>query len=341
MLHRSSARRRKTGVLHMLTSWFKTGISALLLLAAAMTPASAQDWPTKPIRLIVTFAPGSTPDILARLLSERLSARLGKPVLVENRQGAGGNIGTDAVAKATPDGYTFGITISGPLAANTLLYKNLPYQPLRDLEFVSIAATQASVLVVPAQSGITDVATLLRRMRSEPARFNYASMGNGSISHLAMEALAARSASDPVHVPYASSVQAVTSLLASDTQLAVLPAGAVMPQVKAGKLKAIAVATARRSSLMPDLPTLTESGLPDVFGDAWIGVIAPAKTPAAVVRKLQAEIAQIMHADDMRARLTAQYMEAVGGSSAEFRATLQSDLDRWRPIIRKNNISLD
>jgi tripartite-type tricarboxylate transporter receptor subunit TctC len=314
-------------------------LAASLALAAPF--AVADDWPAKPVHVIVAFAPGSTPDVLARLVSERLALRIGKPVIVENKPGAAGNIGTDAVAKAAPDGYTLGVTISGPLAANTLLFKKLPYNPQTDIEPLTIAATQPSVLVVAPGVDVSDMPALLGKLQGNQGKFNYASMGTGSISHLAMAAVSSRSGADIVHVPYPGSGQAVTSLLAGDTQMAVLPAAAVMPHVRAGKLKALAVATAQRSSVLPDLPTLAESGLPDIQGDAWMGFIAPARTPAAIVARLQREISQIVKSDDMKQKLQAQLMEPVGSTSAEFRATLQSDLARWQPVIRKNNITLD
>ena len=321
----------------------KTILGSLLALSltVAAPAAMADDWPARPVHVIVAFAPGSTPDIVARLVSERLAQRIGKPVIVENKPGAAGNIGTDAVAKAAPDGYTLGVTISGPLAANTLLFKKLPYNPQTDIEPLTIAATQPSVLVVSPGVDAADMAALLAKLRANQGKFNYASMGTGSISHLAMATVAARSGADIVHVPYPGSGQAVTSVLAGDTQMAVLPAAAVMPHVRAGKLRALAVATAKRSSVLPDLPTLTEAGLPDIQGDAWMGFIAPAKTPAPIVARLQGEISQIVKSDDMKQKLQGQLMEPVGGTSAEFRATLQSDLARWQPVIRKNNITLD
>ena len=315
------------------------------LLAASLifsTPLTMADgWPGKPVHVIVAFAPGSTPDLVARLVAERLALRIGKPVIVENKPGAAGNIGTDAVAKAAPDGYTLGVTISGPLAANTLLFKGLPYNPQTDIEPLTIAATQPSVLVVSPGVGVGDMPALLAKLRDNQGKFNYASMGSGSISHLAMAAIASRSGTDIVHVPYPGSGQAVASLLAGDTQIAVLPAAAVMQHVRAGKLKALAVATAKRSDVLPGLPTLAESGLPDIHGDAWMGFIAPARTPAAILARLQGEISLIVKSDDMKQKLQAQLMEPVGGTAAEFRATLQADLARWQPVIRKNNIALD
>jgi tripartite-type tricarboxylate transporter receptor subunit TctC len=312
--------------------------AALLCIAGH---ARAQEWPARPLRVIVAFGPGSTPDFVARIVSDRLAHSLGKPVVVENRPGAAGNIGTDAVAKAAPDGYTLGVTISGPLAANTLLFGKLPYNPQTDIAPISIAATQPSVLVVSRDAGVADMPALLARLRGNPGKFNYASMGTGSISHLAMAALAARSGTEIVHVPYPGSGQAVASILAGDTQMAVLPAAAVMPHVRAGKLNALAVATASRSAVLPELPTLGEAGLQDIQGDAWMGFIAPAGTPAAIINRLQRDIARILHEDDVKNKLQAQLMEPVGGTPAQFRATLQSDLARWQPVIRKNHIRLD
>jgi tripartite-type tricarboxylate transporter receptor subunit TctC len=197
------------------------------------------------------------------------------------------------------------------------------------------------VLVVARDTGVADMPALLARLRVNPGKFNYASMGTGSISHLAMAALAARSGTEIVHVPYPGSGQAVSSILAGDTQMAVLPAAAVMPHVRAGKLNALAVATASRSAVVPELPTLGEAGLPDIQGDAWMGFIAPAGTPVAIINRLQKDIARILHEDEVKARLQAQLMEPVGSTPAEFRATLQSDLARWQPVIRKNHIRLD
>jgi tripartite-type tricarboxylate transporter receptor subunit TctC len=223
---------------------FAARFIAALVLAA---PAFAQEWPSGPIHIIVPFGPGSTPDLVARVVADKLSPRIGRPVIVENKPGAAGNIGTDAVAKAAPDGQTIGLTIAGPLGVNSLLFHHLAYDPQKDLAPITIAATQPSVLVVSPQLGVNSTAGLLELLRKNPGKYNFASMGGGTISHLAMEALAARSATQIVHVPYSGSGPAVLALLSGDAQLACLPAAAVIPQVKAGKLKALAVATERRS----------------------------------------------------------------------------------------------
>lgn len=307
----------------------------------AETSDASVAWPRRPIRLIVPFAPGSTPDIVARLVAERLGPRLGQPVYVENKPGAGGNLGTQAIARAAPDGYTLGLTISGPLAANTLLYRRLPYDPRRDFAFVTIAVTQPSILVVPARWGIGSVPALLEALRRQPGRYNFASMGTGSISHLAMEAVAARSGTRIEHVPYTGSAQALASLLAGDTQMAVLPAAAVIGLVRDGRLKALAVATGRRSRVLPSVPTLQEAGIGNVQADAWNGFVFPAGVPPQIVARLHDAVVAIVRAPDVQRRLAALDMEPVGGSPEQFRETVEADLQRWRPIIAAQHITLD
>ncbi|CAM5195250.1 Tripartite tricarboxylate transporter substrate binding protein OS=Castellaniella sp OX=1955812 GN=EPN31_05365 PE=3 SV=1 [Castellaniella denitrificans] len=320
-------------------------LGALVLLCAgglAALPVQAADaWPGKPIRIIVPFGPGSTPDTMARMVADRLGPRLGVAVVVENKAGAGGNIGTGAVAKAAPDGYTFGITISGPLAANTILFPNLPYDPRKDLDFLTIAAQQPSVLVVSPQLGVKDVAGLLKALRDHPGEYNYSSMGVGSISHLAMAALVAQNGSDAVHVPYATSVKALTAILSGETQMGILPAATVMEQARAGKIQALAVATAKRSSLLPDLPTLAESGVPGVEADAWMGFVAPHGTPKAAEDRFTAEVVALMKDPETVRQLEKLHEEPVASTPGQMRAVVQGDLDRWKPVIEANGIHFD
>jgi tripartite-type tricarboxylate transporter receptor subunit TctC len=302
---------------------------------------TAADWPKGPLHIIVPYGPGSTPDIMARIVADGLAKRTGQPAIVENKSGAAGNLGTDAIAKAAPDGQTFGISIAGPLGVNAMLFKKMPYDPGKDLELVTIAATQPSVLVVPATLGVDSTEELLALMKKNPGKYNYASMGAGSISHLAMEALAARSGTQVVHVPYAGSGPAVTALLSGNADIAVLPAAAVMPQIKAGKIKALAVATGKRSSALPELPTLQEAGLKDVKADAWMAFAVPAKTPQPIVAKIHDAIVQILEQPETKERLKPLYMEVVADTPAEARSWLNEDIERWRPIIQKNKITLD
>jgi tripartite-type tricarboxylate transporter receptor subunit TctC len=319
---------------------------ATLALAASCGLASAQgapgaDWPRGPVHIVVPYGPGSTPDIIARIVSDKLARRTGQPVIVDNKAGASGNTGTDAVAKAPPDGSIIGVSIAGPLGVNALLFRKMPYDPAKDLELVSIVATQPSVLVVPVSLGVGTTDELVALMKKNPGKYNYASMGAGSISHLAMESLASKSGTSVVHVPYAGSGPAVTALLAGNADIAVLPAAAVMPQIKAGKIRALAVATAKRSASLPDLPTLAESGLKDISADAWMGFVVPAKTPEAIVRKLHDELVAILADPEVREKLKLQYMDVVADTPAEARAWLAADIERWRPVIQKNNITLD
>jgi tripartite-type tricarboxylate transporter receptor subunit TctC len=310
-------------------------------IASAASLTNAQTWPNGPVRVIVPFAPASTPDLVARVVFERLGARLGATMIVENKGGAAGNLGTDAVAKAQPDGQTIGLGIAGTLGVNALLFKKLAFNPERDLQLVTIAATQPAVLVVSNKLGANSTSELLALMKKYTGKYSFSSLGAGSVAHLAMETLSSRVSADLVHVPYAGSGAAVTALISGDVDMAVLPAGAVMPHVKTGKIKALAVASAKRSSLLPDLPTLAEGGIADIQADAWIGFIVPAKTPAAIATRLQTELVQILAEPATKEKLRLAYMEPVGNSPAEFRNVLAADVARWKPVIEKNNITLD
>src|SRR5215510_8131164 len=214
----------------------------------ALAPAAAQDWPAKTVRIVVPFGPGSTPDMVARLIADRLQQKLGQSFVIENKPGASGNLGTDAVAKAEPDGATIGVSIGGPLAINTLLFSKLPYDPAKDIAPITQLVTQPGVLVVSAGLNIDSVAGLVDLLKREPGKYNFGSVGNGSLTHLAMEAVAQKSGVTLVHVAYPGSPQAVTALLRGDVQMACMPAIAVTPHAGAGKLKILAVSTAKRST---------------------------------------------------------------------------------------------
>ena len=303
--------------------------------------ALAQDWPQRPLRIIVPFPAASTPDTFARVLAPELQKRLGQPVIVENKPGAGGMIGTDAVAKAAPDGYTIGVSIVGPLVNNKHLYRKMPYDPDRDLAPITIAVTQPSILVVPADRDIHDVRELLAYLRAHPGKANYASIGIGSISHLTMELVAAKSGTSIVHVPYAGSAQAVVALITGEVDMACMPALSVMPQIQAGKLRAIGVSTGKRSSLVPDIPTLKEQGLADIDAGAWNGIVAPAATPAAIRDRLYREIVSVLREPDVVASLRRQMIEVVASTPQQFARQMRDDEARWTPVIREAKITLD
>jgi tripartite-type tricarboxylate transporter receptor subunit TctC len=316
-----------------------------ILVALALTLISAhgvaaQDWPTKNVRIVVPFGPGSTPDLVARLIADRLQQRLGQPFTIENKPGASGNIGTDVVAKAEPDGYTLGVSIGGPLAINPLLFSTIPYDPAKDLTLITMLATQPSALAVNAGINADNVPALIDLLKKNPRKYAFGSIGSGSLSHLAMEAIALQSGAQMVHVPYLSSPQAVTALLRSEVQIVCLPAIALTPQVATGKLKILAISTADRSALLPGIPTLKEAGI-DVEADAWMGLIAPAKTPDAIVARLQHEVGEFISSPEMRAKLATQIMEPIPTTSAQFRARITSDVARWTPVIKAAHIKID
>lgn len=312
----------------------------LVALAAVTTPAFAQEWPTRAVKIVVPFGAGATPDLVARLLADRLQAKLGANFVVENKPGASGNLGTDAVAKAEPDGATLGVSIPGPLAINTLLFSKLPYDPARDLAFITILTTQPSVLAVNAGVPAASVAELVALIRRDPAKYNFGSIGNGSLSHLAMEAIALKSGTQMVHIPYGSSPQAMTAVIRGDVHMAVLPAISVLPHAAAGAVRMLAVSSARRSPLLPDVPTLKESGI-DVEADAWNGLIAPAGTPEPVLAKINREVVAVLNEPDVRAKLNAQLMEPIGNSPAQFKAQIDAEIARWTPIIRAAGVKVN
>jgi tripartite-type tricarboxylate transporter receptor subunit TctC len=303
-------------------------------------PASAQHWPTKQVKIVVPFGAGSTPDVVARLIADHLQKKLGQPFVIENKPGASGNTGTDAVAKAAPDGTIIGISIGGPLAINTLLFSKLPYDPKTDIAPVTQLVTQPSALVVNSDIKVNSVAELVALLKRDPGKYNFGSIGNGSLSHLAMEAIALKSGTKMVHVPYPSSPAAMTAIIRGDVQMGCLPAIAVTPHVASGKVKILAVSTAKRSPYLPAIPTLNEAGI-DVEADAWMGMIAPAHTPEAIVAKIQREVVEAIGTAAIKAKLAAQLMEPIGNTPAEFRARINGEIARWAPVIKAANINVN
>ena len=303
-------------------------------------PAAAQDWPTKTVKIIVPFGPGSTPDLIGRMLADHMQQKLGQPFVVENRPGASANTGTDMVAKAEPDGYTIGISLGGPLAINTLLFARMPYDPAKDIALITMLTTQPSALVVHSGLGVDSVGELVELLKKNPGKYNYGSIGNGSLSHLAMEAIALKSGTTMVHIPYPGSPQAMTAVLRNDVQMACLPAIAVTPHVPSGQVKILAISLGRRSALLPDYPTLKEAGI-DVEADAWNGLIAPARTPEPIIAKIQGVVAGALGDPAIRAKLAAQLMEPIPTTPAQFRAKIDADLARWSPVIKTLDLKIN
>jgi tripartite-type tricarboxylate transporter receptor subunit TctC len=316
-------------------------MAALLLLMAAPAPGLAQSWPPKTVKIIVPFGAGSTPDSVARILVDGLGRKYpGSVFLVENKPGASGNLGTEAVAKAAPDGATLGISIGGPLAINTLLFSKLPYDPRKDIAPITQLVTQPSALAVNPSLGVNSVSELVALIEANPGKYNFASIGNGSLSHLAMEAIAIKAGTTLVHVPYASSPQAIMAVIRNDTQMACLPAISVVPQAKSGAVKLLAVSTAERSPFLPDVPTLKESGI-DVEADAWNGLIAPGGTPPAIIDAINKDVVAIIRAPAVRDKLAAQLMVPVGSTPQEFRARIDGEIARWAPVIKAANVKVN
>ena len=316
-------------------------IIALALFALCLAaPALAQDWPTKTVKIVVPFGAGATPDTIARMIAEKLQQKLGQNFIVENKPGASGMIGTDAVVKAEPDGSTIGVSIGGPLAINTLLFSKMPYDPFKDIALITLLTTQPSALAVPANLGVNSVAELIALIKKDPGKYSFGSIGNGSLSHLAMEAIAIKSGVKLVHIPYASSPQAMTAVIRGDVQMVVMPAISVLPHSQQGTVKMLAVTTAKRSPLLPDVPTLKESGI-DVEADAWNGLIAPAGTPPGVIAKIQREVSEAINSPELKAKFATQIMEAVGNTPAQFKAQIDADLARWTPVIKQAGIKVN
>jgi tripartite-type tricarboxylate transporter receptor subunit TctC len=316
-------------------------IAAALLFALAAHGAHAQPWPGKPIRIVVPYGPGSSPDVIARIVAEKLSPRLGQPVVVENRAGGGGNNGTGAVAKAPGDGYSYVISTNGPLVYNTVLYKKLPYDPFTELRPVVLAGGQANVCTVRTDSGINTLGELVAAMKKNPGKFNFSSTGVGSLSQLGVELLKVKTGTYAVHIPYASSPLAILAILQGDVQFACVPAVAVLPHVKAGKLRTLAVSTAKRSQLTPDIPTMKEAGLPEIENLAWMALMAPASTPNEIVTRMNQEVNAVLAMPEVKEKLHAQYMEPIGGSAQDLQRFMQQELRVMTPIIKRTGISIE
>lgn len=312
-----------------------------LLVAFACPLAQAQTYPAKPVKVVVPIPPGSTPDIVARILAERLQKAFGQPFVVENRTGAGGNIGTDAVAKAAPDGYTLLVSINGPIAVNKYLYKSLPYDPDKELLPISLLASAPQMLVVNPGVPADSFKAFIDYAKRNPGRLSYGSAGSGSASHLTMELLKSEAGVFIVHIPYRGFPPAVTDMLAGniDAMFAIIPA--VLPQVRAGKLKALAVTAMKRSALAPSVPSVAELGYPGLESLAWIGLLAPAGTPRAIVSRLSEETVKGMQSAEAKETLGKQGFDVVASSPEEFSRWIKAESAKWAKVIRASGATAD
>ena len=313
-------------------------IFVLVLLAA---PAWGQSWPAKPVRIIVAGAPGTSLDIPVRLVAERLKDRLGQPIVIENRVAAGGTVAAEAVAKAAPDGYTLLMAFNGPLAYAPFLYAQLPYDPQKDLAAVIQMGGQPFVLAVPASLGIGSVRELVETARKSSGRLNYSSLGNGSGTHITMELLKRQAGIFVVHIPYAGGVAAATAVATGEVQAHFAPVATIMPHVRAGRARLIAVSSEKRFTLLPDVPTVAEQGFPGFDSYGWNGILAPAGTPRELILRLNREINEALQSSDVRALLTNSLIEIAGGTPDEFAALIRRETERWGPVIRAAGVRLD
>jgi tripartite-type tricarboxylate transporter receptor subunit TctC len=316
----------------MMTRLIRSWTAALLMVAAA--GASAQEWPSKPIRIVVPVATGGIADYYARLVARRLTETYGQPVVVDNRAGGGGNIGAEAVAKAAPDGYTFLMGFIGPNAVNQFLFKNMPYDTLKDFAPVAMVSEAEGLLAVHPGVPINSVADLLAQARAQPGKLTYASGGVGTSSHLAGELFKSMAKVDIVHVPYKGNAPAVADLIGGQVQMAVATLTTVVPHVRAGKLRGIAVIGSQRSAAVPDLPTVAEAGVPGFEVNNWIGLFAPAGTPNEIVRRLNAEVMKIMQAPEVASRMVQQGERFTPNSPEDFGRFVRAEISRWEKVIK-------
>ena len=319
-----------------------TGLRVLVSLAATLAaltthaPAAADAYPARPIRFVVAFPPGGGTDIIARSIAQKLAERIAQQVVVDNRPGAGGNIGTDIVAKSAPDGYTILMGSAGPLAINASLFAKMPFDPIKDLAPVTLAASTPNVLVVHPSLPARTVKELIALARSRPGEINFASSGHGTPAHLAGELFDSMAGVKLVHVPYKGAAPALADLLGGQVQLMFSTMPPALPHVKDGKLRALAVTSRKRSPAAPELPTIDEAALPGFEAITWHGVVAPAGTPAAIIARLNREIVAILHLPEVVERLSGQGAEALGSTPEEFASYIKSESVKWAKVVRES-----
>jgi len=323
--------------------WKRAISTAVACLAiAGGTVAHAQDdYPSKPVRIVVPFAPGGSTDVVARILAEKLALELKQPFVVDNKAGAGGNIGADAVAKAPADGYTLLMGTTGVLAINSYLYKNMSYDAVRDFTPVSYTSLITNILVVKPEQPFKTVAELLAAAKGKPGALTFASSGAGSSTHLSGELFKALSGADILHVPYKGSSQALTDVVSGQVTMLFDNAPSSMGFIQGGKLRAVAVTSSKRMPGLPDVPTIDEAGVKGYESLSWSGIVAPAATPKPVVAKLNAALDRVLKMDDVRKRLAGLGVEPVGGAPEVFARHIRTESEKWGKVVKAANITLN
>lgn len=316
---------------------------SLLCVGTLFTPTTyaQSDWPNKPLRIVVGFPPGQATDLVARLLAEKLSPALGQQVIVDNRPGQAGSIGAAAVAKAAPDGYTLLLSATAPLATNPNLYKDLPYQPLRDLAPITRIGELPFVLVARPTLGVSTVRELVAMAKAKPAQLTFASSGNGSTSHLSMEMFKTATGTDFRHVPYKGSPQAFTDVMGGAVDVVFDTAVYALPHVKAGRVKLLGVASARRSILMPEVATIAEQGVPGYDSGAWLAMLFPAGTPAPIITRMNSELHRIVRSAEVNERMLAMGAEPLLSTPEELATHMKNELAKWGKAVRDSGARID
>jgi tripartite-type tricarboxylate transporter receptor subunit TctC len=297
-------------------------------------------YPARTVRIVVPFAPAGAGDLFARSVAERLKETLGQEFIVENRSGAGGTIGLGYVAKSAPDGYTLGLGNLGTLAINPALYKEVPYDSTRSFEPVSLVGGTPLLLVVHSSLPVKSVKDLVALAKAQPAKLNYASAGSGGPTHLTMELIKSQLGVNIVHVPFKGNVAAITSVVTGDTHMMITTILTPLPHMKSGRLRGLAVTTAKRQPAVPDIPTLGEVAIPGFDVSGWYGILAPAGTPRDIVAKLNAVISQMMNSPEVNERFTIQGLEVFASTPAEFAAKIRSEIAKWGKIVRETRATV-
>jgi tripartite-type tricarboxylate transporter receptor subunit TctC len=321
--------------------WMLALVACLVALIGFSEQSAAQTFPAKPVKLVVPFPPGGPLDAVGRAIADKLSQQWNQPVVVDNKPGAGGNIGADFVAKSAPDGYTVVMGALSTHAVNPSLYPTMPYDAVKDFAPITLVAVTPNVLVVNPSLPVNSVKDLIAYAKANPGKLSFGSGSTGSAGHLAGELFKVDTGIDMVHVPYKGGAPAMQALLAGDTQLMFDNLANSMPQVKAGKLRALAVTTSQRSKLAPELPTMAEAGVPGFDISTWFGLLAPAGTPPAVIAKWNADVTRILEAPEMRERLAAQGAEALPTTAAQFGAFIAAELTKYARIVKASGAKVD
>jgi tripartite-type tricarboxylate transporter receptor subunit TctC len=321
---------------------FLKSLLALSCGLAVLAPvAQAQSYPTKPIRLIVPFPPGGGNDVIARVIAQKLGERLGQQVIVDNRAGANGIVGLQALMQSPPDGYTLAVGAAGPLAVNPSLYDKLPYDPLKDFSPITNMVNYPLLLVVHPSVPVKTTQDLINLAKAKPKQLYFASPGSGNSGHLAGELLNSMANVQTVHVPYKGQGPALSDLISGQVQMLYSSIPSVLPQVKSGQLNALAVGSAKRVPSLPDIPTISESGVPGYEAYSWVGMVAPAKTPKDIVNRLNREIVDILKQKDVSEKLNQQGALPVGDSPEQFGAYIKTEIEKWGAVVRAANIKAD